>query len=132
MYLSEEDNKRILDIIDENFKSCTVFTEIMPPVSVKNVRRKSVEEMDAKLIGGVQKGNELLKLNSNFKWIKDVNLFDGMNVFKPITKLFTWIPFIRNRMDYIVFWKNNFKIALIFIIIKLELKNQNQINHNKM
>lgn len=52
MYLSEEDNKRILDIIDGNFKSCTVFTEIMPPVSVKNVKEKSVEEMDAKFIWG--------------------------------------------------------------------------------
>ena len=101
MYLTEEDNKRILDIIDENFKSCTVFTEIMPPVSVENVKEKSVEEMDAKFIWGVQNGFELLKLNSNFKWIKDVNLFDGMNVYKPFTKLFTWIPFIRNRMDYI-------------------------------
>ena len=101
MYLTEEDNKRILDIIDENFKSCTVFSEIMPPVSVKNVKEKSVEEMDAKFIWGVQKGHELLKLNSNFKWIKDVNLFDGMNVYKPITKLFTWIPFIRSKMDYI-------------------------------
>ena len=101
MYLTEEDNKRILDIIDENFKSCTVFTEIMPPVSVKNVKEKSVEEMDAKFIWGVQEGHELLKLNSNFKWIRDVNLFDGMNVYKPFTKIFTWIPFIRNRMDYI-------------------------------
>ncbi|MBQ6139103.1 MAG: hypothetical protein IJI80_05440 [Methanobrevibacter sp.] len=101
MYLTEDDNKMILDIIDENFNSCTVFTEIMPPVSVKNVKEKSVEEMDAKFIWGVQKGHELLKLNSNFKWIKDVNLFDGMNVYKPFTKIFTWIPFIRNRMDYI-------------------------------
>lgn len=64
MYLSEEDNKRILDIIDENFKSCTIFTEIMPPVSVKNVKEKSVEEMDAQFIWGVQNGFELLKLNS--------------------------------------------------------------------
>ncbi len=101
MYLDEGDNKRILDIIDENFQSCTVFTEIMPPASVKNVKEKSVEEMDAQFIWGVQKGHELLKLNPNFKWIKDENLFDGMNVYKPITKLFTWIPFIRSKMDYI-------------------------------
>ena len=101
MYLTEDDNRNILNIIDENFKSCTVFTEIMPPASVKNVKEKSVEEMDAKFIWGVQKGHDLLKLNSNFKWITDVNLFDGMNVYKPITKLFTWIPFIRNKMDYI-------------------------------
>lgn len=101
MYLSEGENKQILDIIDKNFKSCTIFTEIMPPVSVENVTEKSVEEMDAKFIWGVQEGHELRRLNPNFNWIRDVNLFDGMNVYKPITKLFTWIPFIRRRMDYI-------------------------------
>ena len=101
MYLTEEDNKKILDIIDENFDSCTIFSEIMPPISVKNTKEKSVEETNAKFIWGLEKGHELLKLNPNFKWIKDVNLFDGMNVYKPITKLFTWIPFIRSRMDYI-------------------------------
>ncbi|ADC47352.1 methyltransferase [Methanobrevibacter ruminantium M1] len=101
MYLTEVENKQILDIIDENFKSCTIFTEIMPPVSVENVKEKSVEEMDAKFIWGVQDGFELRRLNPRFNWVKDVNLFDGMNVYKPITKLFTWIPFIRRRMDFI-------------------------------
>ncbi len=101
MYLTEEENKMILDIIDQNFKSCTIFTEIMPPVSVKNVKEKSVEETDAKFIWGLKKGHELRRLNSNFRWIKDVNLFDGMNVYKPAFRIFTWIPFIRSRMDYI-------------------------------
>ena len=35
MYLSEKDVSDILKVIDENFKHCTIFVEIMPPVSVK-------------------------------------------------------------------------------------------------
>lgn len=101
MYLDNHENEKILRIIDENFKSCTIFVEIMPPSAVKNTKEKSVEETNAKFIWGVQKGHELLKLNPNFKWTKDVNLFDGLNVYKPVTKLFSWIPFIRSRMDYI-------------------------------
>ncbi|MDO5814960.1 MAG: class I SAM-dependent methyltransferase [Methanobrevibacter sp.] len=105
MYLTEEENRDILKIIDDNFRHCTIFEEIMPPISVKNVKEKSVEETNSKFIWGVKKGEELLKLNPNFRWIKDVNLFDGMNKFKPITRLFTWIPFIRNSMDYIAVLK---------------------------
>ena len=105
MYVTENDNAKILKIIDENFRHCTIFMELMPPSSVKNVKEKSVEDTNSKFIWGLHKGHELLKLNSNFKWIRDVNLFDGMNKYKPITKIFTWIPFIRNKMDYIAVLK---------------------------
>lgn len=101
MYLTEKDNANILKIIDENFRNSTVFVEIMPPVSVENVTEKSVEQTDSKFIWGVENGSDLLELNPNFRWVRDVNLFDGMNKFKPITRLFTWIPFIRRKMDYI-------------------------------
>jgi len=105
MYLEEKDISNILKIINDNFKHCTIFVEIMPPVSVKNTKEISVEQTNSKFTWGVQKGHELLKLNSNFKWIHDVNLFDGMNIYKPIVRLFTWLPFIRKRMDYIAVLK---------------------------
>ncbi|MBQ2654973.1 MAG: class I SAM-dependent methyltransferase [Methanobrevibacter sp.] len=101
MYLQENEVSDILKIISENFFNCTVFVEIMPPSSVKNTKEISVEETNSKFTWGVQKGYELLSLNPNFKWIRDVNLFDGVNKYKPIFRLLTWIPMIRNRMDYI-------------------------------
>ncbi|WP_407377076.1 class I SAM-dependent methyltransferase [Methanobrevibacter sp.] len=101
MYLDENDNSKILKIINDNFRHCSIFVEIMPPVSVENVVEKSVEETNSKFIWGVEKGSDLLRLNSNFRWIKDVNLFDGMNKFKPAFRLFTWLPFLRRKMDYI-------------------------------
>lgn len=101
MYLTEPENKNILKIIDDNFDKCTVFTEIMPPVSVENTKEVSVEETNSEFIWGLNKGDELTRLNSHFKWVKDVNLFDGVNVYKPIFRLFTWFPLLRKRMDYI-------------------------------
>ncbi|MBR5504072.1 MAG: class I SAM-dependent methyltransferase [Methanobrevibacter sp.] len=101
MYLKQNDVKKILNIIDDNFDSCTIFVEIMPPIAVRNTKEKSVEETNAKFIWGLKKGYELRKLNSNFNWIMDVNLFDGLDIYKPMYRIFSWIPFIRSRMDYI-------------------------------
>lgn len=101
MYLNQKDVEKIIDIIDSNFDKCTIFMEIMPPISVKNTKEESIEDTDAKFIWGVEKGHELIKFNHNFKWIKDVNLFDGVNVYKPHYKIVTWLPMLRKRMDYI-------------------------------
>ena len=50
-----------------------------------------------------------------------MNLFDGMNVYKPFTKLFTWIPMIRRRMDYIAVLEKYFQNGIYFLFEK-ELK----------
>lgn len=101
MYLKQSDVEDIINIIDDNFDRCTVFMEIMPPISVENTKEESIEDADAKFIWGVEKGRELTKFNHNFKWIKDVNLFDGVNVYKPHYRILTWLPLLRKRMDYI-------------------------------
>ena len=101
MYLNQKDVENIMKVIDENFSECTVFMEIMPPVSVENAKEESIEDTNSKFIWGVEKGRELTKLNSHFKWIRDVNLFDGVNVYKPHYRIITWLPMLRRRMDYI-------------------------------
>ncbi len=101
MYLKQSDVEDIINIIDDNFDRCTVFMEIMPPISVENTKEESIEDADAKFIWSVEKGRELTKFNHNFKWIKDVNLFDGVNVYKPHYRILTWLPLLRKRMDYI-------------------------------
>ena len=42
--------------------------EIMPPISVKNTKEKSIEDTNTKFTWGVEKGHELTKFNQNFKW----------------------------------------------------------------
>ena len=105
MYLSQRDVGDILGVISDNFDKSTVYMEIMPPVSVKNTKEESVEDTDAKFSWGVEKGSELVRLNDNFTWIEDVNLFDGVNVMKPHYRLITWLPVLRKRMDYIAVLK---------------------------
>jgi O-methyltransferase involved in polyketide biosynthesis len=105
MYLNQKDVEDIINIIDANFDKCTVFMEIMPPVSVKNTKEESIEDTNSKFIWGVEKGHELTEFNGNFKWIRDVNLFDGVNVYKPHYRIVTWLPSLRKRMDYIAVLK---------------------------
>lgn len=105
MYLNQNDVEDIINIIDSNFNKCTVFMEIMPPISVKNTKEESIEDTDTKFTWGVEKGYELTNFNPNFKWIKDVNLFDGVNVYKPHYRIVTWLPILRKRMDYIAVLK---------------------------
>ena len=101
MYLNQKDVEEILNIIDENFDKYTVFMEIMPPISVKNTKEESIEDTNSKFIWGVEKGYELIQFNHNFRWIRDVNLFDGVNVYKPHYRIISWLPLLRKRMDYI-------------------------------
>ena len=101
MYLNQKDVEDIINIIDADFDKCTIFMEIMPPISVKNAKEESIEDTNSKFIWGVEKGHELTKFNSNFRWIKDVNLFDGVNVYKPHYRIITWLPYLRKKMDYI-------------------------------
>jgi O-methyltransferase involved in polyketide biosynthesis len=105
MYLNQKDVEDIINIIDSNFYKCTVFMEIMPPVSVKNTKEESIEDTNTQFTWGVEKGSELTKFNNNFKWVKDVNLFDGVNVYKPHYRIVTWLPMLRKRMDYIAVLK---------------------------
>lgn len=100
MYLQEKDISNMLKIISDNFRHCTIYAEIMPPVCLENMA-KSVEQTDSEYIWGVAEGSELLNINSNFKWIRDVNLFEGMDKYKPIIRLVSWLPFLRRKMDYI-------------------------------
>ena len=101
MYLKEYEVSEILRIISDNFIHCTIFVEIMPPSSVEKTKEISVEETDSKFIWGLKKGHELVNINPDFRWVRDVNLFDGVNKYMPVSRLFTWIPAVRNRMDYI-------------------------------
>ena len=72
MYLNEKDVKDIINIIDSNFDKCTVFMEIMPPISVKNAKEESIEDTDSKFIWGVEKVipvlNEKSRIKVGFIW----------------------------------------------------------------
>lgn len=96
MYLSEDDVKKILGIIDGNFTDVTVFMETMSPFAVKHVKEKSIEGSKAKFSWGIKSGKEIESLAPSFRFVCDRSLAEGMKRIKSSYKLLSRIPFIRN------------------------------------
>lgn len=102
MYLSEEDVKKIFEVISRRFKNATVFVETMNPAVVKNFKEKSIEGSNAKFTWGIKNGKDLAALLPGFDFREEHSLVEGMAEFIPIYKLFEKIPFVRNISNKII------------------------------
>ncbi len=105
MYLSEDDIKTILSIIETNFNKVTVLMEIMSPVVVKRVKEKSIDASNAKFTWGIKSGKVLESYNGNFKFVRDVCLTEGMMEIFPVYKLLHHIAPVRNLSNKITVLK---------------------------
>ena len=96
MYLTEDDVKRIFTVISKRFEKATVFVEIMNPSVVKRFKEKSIEGSHAKFTWGAKNGKSLASLLTDFGFIEEHSLTEGMAEFMPIYKLLGKIPLVRN------------------------------------
>ena len=101
MYLTEEDVKTILTIIDENYDNVTVYMEIMSPMIAKSVKEKSIEASGAKFTWGTRSGADLCDLVPSFRYIEDRSLVETMEEIYPIYKVMGKIGPIRNMSNKI-------------------------------
>ena len=62
MYLSEEDVKKLFEIIDRKFSHADVLVETMNPFMAAHIKEKSIEQSNAKFSWGIKNGKELEKL----------------------------------------------------------------------
>lgn len=102
MYLNEADVKKILDILDHNFKRIVVYAEILNPWFVRKNIEKSIHQSGAVFTFGARSGKELATLSAAFKWQKDESLVTGMIEIAPVYKLLGRVPLIRNLSNKIV------------------------------
>jgi len=105
MYLSEEDVKRIFAVISSKFEHAAVLVEIMNPTVAKRFKEKSIEGSKAKFTWGIKSGRELAELLTDFKFVGEHSLTEGMAEFIPIYKVIGKIPFVRNISNKIVILK---------------------------
>lgn len=105
MYLNEADVKRIFEVISKRFQNATVFAEIMNPMVVKRFKEKSIEKSSARFSWGVKNGKALAALLSDFDFLEEHSLCEGMAAFLPIYKLLNKIPPVRNISNKIVVLK---------------------------
>lgn len=102
MYLSADDVRQILSIINHRFSHATVFMEILNPVFIKKNVEKSISQSGAVFTWGAQNGEELVHLAPEFSWQGDRSLVEGMIEIAPIYKVIGKIAAIRNLSNKIV------------------------------
>lgn len=81
MYLSEEKISHLFELIGTSFSDVTIFTEVLSPYYVKNVRMKSIEKTKSSFTWGAKNGKTLARLAENFRHVKDLT-YTGNVFFK--------------------------------------------------
>lgn len=101
MYLSEGDVQRIFQVIAGRFPVATVFVEIMNPMMARHFKEKSIEGSHARFTWGVPSGAALAALLSDYQFVEEHSLTEGMAEFVPIYRLLDKVPAVRNLSNKI-------------------------------
>ena len=102
MYLTEQDVRKMFEIIDQTFTQAKVLVEVMAPFVVKHMKEKSIEGSQAKFIWGVKSGKAFQSVAPSFQSEKDISLVEGMKEFVPVYKVLGKIPTVRNFSNKIL------------------------------
>lgn len=102
MYLTEDDVKKIFEVIAGRFERATVFVETMNPMVVKSFKEKSIEGSNAKFTWGIKDGRTLAALLPGFGYVEEHGLTEGMAQFIPIYRLLDKLTLVRNISNRIV------------------------------
>ncbi len=95
MYLTAEENAKMLSIIHDHFDNATVFMECLAKKWVQQEGiEKSIEKTGAKFIFGADCFDDLKGVAKGFRKVKDDNITRGMTQLFPVLKLFAWVPYI--------------------------------------
>lgn len=105
MYLTEQEVKRIFEVIAKRFSDATVFVEIMSPLFVKNIKEKSIEASKAKFTWGIKNGRALSEILPEFRFTEEHSLTEGMSKFIPVYKLLGKLSLVRNVSNKIAVLK---------------------------
>ena len=102
MYLSEADVQRIFTVISRRFSQATVFVETMNPAMARHFKEKSIDASHAKFTWSVKDGPALAALLSDFGFVEEHSLTEGMAAFAPVYKLLDRLPAVRSISNKII------------------------------
>lgn len=105
MYLNAKDVQQIFAVISSRFEKATVFVETMNPAMVRHFKEKSIDASHAKFTWGVKNGVALAELLSDFRFVEEHSLCEGMAAFAPIYKLLDKLSAVRNISNKIIVLK---------------------------
>ena len=102
MYLNAKDVQLIFKVISSRFSQATIFVETMNPTMVRHFKEKSIDASNAKFNWGIKNGKTLAELLSDFRFVEEHSLTEGMAAFAPVYKLLDRLPAVRNISNKII------------------------------
>ncbi len=107
MYLTKDENAKMLEIIRGNFKSATVMLECLAKRWVNREKiEKSIENTGAKFIFGADSFEDIADIAAGFRKIKDDNITRGMIALHPVLKLFEKLPVVEKMTEKILVFES--------------------------
>ncbi len=108
MYLTAEENEKLLGIIRDHFDNATVMMECL---AKKWVNREDIEESiqdtGARFIFGADSFEDIKAIAKGYQKVKDDNITRGMAQLYPILKPFQWLPYINKVTQKILIFEKN-------------------------
>lgn len=106
MYLTAEENAKMLKIIHDNFDNAVVMLECLAKKWVNKEKiERSIEKTGAKYVFGADCFEDLGDIAQGYKKIKDDNITRGMIAIFPILKPFAGLPYVRKSTEKILIFE---------------------------
>jgi O-methyltransferase involved in polyketide biosynthesis len=108
MYLTAEENAKMLAIIRSHFDNAYVIMECLAKKWVHKERvEQSIEKTGAKFRFGADRFEDLGKGAEGFHKVKDDNIIRGMTRIYPISKPFAFLPFLQKATQKILIFEKS-------------------------
>lgn len=106
MYLTPEENKKMLGIIRDNFDNATVMFETIAKKWVNKEKvEESIQKTGAKFVFGADYFDELGDVVKGYRKVKDDNIVRGMTKLYPALKAFKWLSFVEKVTEKILIFE---------------------------
>ena len=108
MYLTAEENGKILKIIKDNFDNAYILMECLAKTWVKKEGiEKSIQQTGSKFVFGADHFEELGNMTEGYHKIKDDNILRGMELFSLAYRLFALLPIAKKVTQKILIFEKD-------------------------
>ena len=108
MYLTAEENGKILKIIKDNFDNAYILMECLAKTWVKKRRnRKSIQQTGSKFVFGADHFEELGNMTEGYHKNKKMIIFFGMELFSSAYRLLALLPIAKKVTQKILIFEKD-------------------------
>ena len=108
MYLTAEENKKMLRIIKDNFDNAYVLMECLAKMWVKREGiEKSIKQTGSKFVFGADSFDDLKEIATGFHKVKDDNILRGMALLSPIYRVLALLPIAKRMTQKILIFEKD-------------------------